>query len=162
MLGVLFISVGVGATTLMYYLRGSTASPKSRGEAPPTSPDVQREDKGEYLAAWSRPADDLEQQMADIHTMANTGQSIIEPMRTRKKTFSWDDLLFKGAQLARFPLNEEEPVRTQTVIGPAARHPLVIDAPIYVSHMSFGALSRGNQDRVGDGERGGRDGDLFG
>ena len=141
-LGVLFISVGVGATTLMYCLRGSTARPKSRGEAPPTSPDVEGEDEGEYLAAWSRPADDLEQQMADIHKMANTGQSIIEPMRTRKKTFSWDDLLFKGAQLARFPLNEEEPVRTETVIGPAARYPLVIDAPIYVSHMSFGALSR--------------------
>ncbi len=145
-LGVLFIGVGVGATILMYYLRGSTARPKPPGEAreetPPTPPDVAGEDEGDYLAAWSRPADDLEQQMADIHKMAKTGQSIIEPMRTRKKTFSWDDLLFKGAQLARCPLNEEEPVRTETVIGPAARHPLVIDAPIYVSHMSFGALSR--------------------
>jgi len=63
-------------------------------------------------------------------------------MRTRKKTFSWDDLLLKGAQLAKLPLNEDEPLRTQTVIGPAARHPLTIEAPLYVSHMSFGALSR--------------------
>ncbi|NQT39041.1 MAG: FMN-binding glutamate synthase family protein [Planctomycetes bacterium] len=141
-LGVLFIGVGAGATILMYYLRGSTVRPESRAEAPPTTPDVAGEEEAEYLAAWSRPADDVERQMADIHKMAKTGHSIIEPMRTRKKTVSWDDLLFKGAQLARVPLNEGEPVRTETVIGPAARHPLVIDAPIYVSHMSFGALSR--------------------
>ena len=141
-LGVLLIGLGVGATTLMYYLRGSTARLKSPGEAPPTSPDVAGEDAGEYLAQWSRPADDFERQMAEIHKMANTGESIIEPMRTRKEVCTWDDLLFKGAQLARFPLNEEEPVRTETVIGPSARHPLVLEAPIYVSHMSFGALSR--------------------
>jgi glutamate synthase domain-containing protein 2 len=39
-------------------------------------------------------------------------------------------------------LNEDEPVRTETIIGPAAQHPLVLDTPVYVSHMSFGALSR--------------------
>ena len=80
--------------------------------------------------------------MADIHAIAESGQSIIEPMRTRKPVVSWDDLLFKGAQLAKLPLNEEEPVRTETIIGPGAEHPLVIDTAIYVSHMSFGALSR--------------------
>jgi glutamate synthase domain-containing protein 2 len=141
-LGVLFLGAGLGATALMYYLQGSAARPKSSGESPPATSGGDGEEGGGYLASWSRPADDFEEQMADVHKMAETGQSIIEPMRTRKRTFSWDDLLIKGAQLAKFPLNEEEPVRTQTVIGPAARHPLVIDAPIYVSHMSFGALSR--------------------
>lgn len=100
-------------------------------------------DEGEeYLTAWRRRSNDLETHMADIHAMAATGRSIIEPMRTRAKSFSWDDILIKGAQLARLPLNDDEAVRSETVIGPRSRHPLVIDTPIYVSHMSFGALSR--------------------
>jgi len=89
-----------------------------------------------------RDSDDLESHMADIHHMAETGESVIEPMRTRRPTISWDDILIKGAQLARLPLNPEEPVNTTTVIGPLAKQPLVMESPIYVTHMSFGALSR--------------------
>jgi glutamate synthase domain-containing protein 2 len=63
-------------------------------------------------------------------------------MRTRKPVVSWDDILVMGAQLARMPLNDDEAVTTRTVIGPAARNPLVIETPVYVSHMSFGALSK--------------------
>jgi len=156
-LGVLFVGVGLLATGLMYYLRGFSNGPPSRrsrtskGDSPlsaarkstqPPTHSPERGDEAEYLAAWKRPSDDVEPHMADIHAMAATGKSIIEPMRTRKRTFSWDDLLIKGAQLARLPLNEDEPVRTETVIGPGAEHPLVIATPVYVSHMSFGALSR--------------------
>ncbi|MGB9177442.1 MAG: glutamate synthase-related protein [Methanoregula sp.] len=94
-----------------------------------------------YLAAWARPADDLEVCMADIHTMASTGEPIIEPMRTKKPVISWDDILIKGAQLARIPRNNTVPVNTRTVIGPKARHPLVIETPVIVTHMSYGALS---------------------
>ncbi|NQU24231.1 MAG: rubredoxin [Candidatus Nealsonbacteria bacterium] len=97
---------------------------------------------GEYLAAWRRPSDDLETHMADIHEMAATGRSIVEPMRTRKRSVSWDDLLIKGAQIAKVPLNEDEAVNTRTVIGPGADEPLIIDTPIYITHMSMGALSR--------------------
>ncbi|NEX14210.1 MAG: glutamate synthase [Prosthecochloris sp.] len=96
----------------------------------------------EYLGEWSRPADELETSMADIHYMAATGRSVIEPMRTRVHTFSWDEILFKGAQLSRMPLNKTQPVVTRTVIGPGAAVPLVLDSPVFVSHMSFGALSR--------------------
>ncbi|NQT17286.1 MAG: FMN-binding glutamate synthase family protein, partial [Planctomycetes bacterium] len=141
-LGLLFIGVGVGATTLMYALRGASTRRKSAAKTPPPAKEPEGESGEKYLAAWRRPSDELESHMVDIHTIATTGQSIIEPMRTRKQTFSWDDLLVKGAQLAKVPLNEDEPVRTQTVIGPAADHPLVIETPVYVSHMSFGALSR--------------------
>lgn len=95
-----------------------------------------------YLAEWKRESDEFEKHMSDIHEMAATGESIIEPMRTREDVISWDDILIKGAQLARFPLNKDEPVSTRTVIGPKAKHPLVIETPIYVTHMSFGALSR--------------------
>ena len=63
-------------------------------------------------------------------------------MRTRKPVVSWDEVLIMGAQLARLPRNEDEPVSTRTVIGPEADHPLEISTPVFVSHMSFGALSK--------------------
>jgi glutamate synthase domain-containing protein 2 len=96
-------------------------------------------------AAEAPPAkvfDELEASMADIVQMAETGRSIVEPMRTRRPSFSWDDILIQGAQLARMPLNPDEPVNTGTVIGPRAAHPLVIETPIFITHMSFGALSK--------------------
>jgi glutamate synthase domain-containing protein 2/rubredoxin len=95
-----------------------------------------------YLADWKRSTDDLEPSFAAIQHMAVTGESIIEPMRTRKSVVSWDEILIMGAQLATLPRNEDEPVSTRTVIGPNARHPLEISTPVYVSHMSFGALSK--------------------
>jgi glutamate synthase domain-containing protein 2/rubredoxin len=97
---------------------------------------------GDYLAEWARSADEREPYMADIHRMAATGESIIEPMRSSIAAASWNDVLIKGAQLARLPLNEDELANTCTVIGPRAAQPLVIEMPVYVTHMSFGALSR--------------------
>ena len=88
-----------------------------------------------------RTSDEIETYMADIHQMAETGESITEPMRTRKPTFSWDELLIKGAQLAKLPLNKDEEVVSETVIGPGAEKPLTIQTPVYITHMSFGALS---------------------
>jgi glutamate synthase domain-containing protein 2/rubredoxin len=94
------------------------------------------------LEALLRPGDEFETTMADIHEMAETGQSISEPMRTRKSSISWDDLLIKGAQLAKLPLNTDDPVATRTIIGPNAKHPLAMETPLYITHMSFGALSK--------------------
>ncbi len=98
-----------------------------------------------------RACDDVETAMADIHRMALTGESIIEPMRSRKPVVSWDEILIKGAQLARRPLDRDEAVDTKTVIGPRADRPLVIGTPIIVSHMSFGALSREAQSALAIG-----------
>jgi len=53
----------------------------------------------------------------------------------------WDDIQFITAQLHRPPLLDDTPVRTRTVIGPKAKKPLHLDIPIFVSDMSFGALS---------------------
>lgn len=91
---------------------------------------------------YRRLEDELESHMSDIHLMAETGKSITEPMRTRKPVPSWDEILIKGAQLEKFPLNRDIPVNTQTVIGPKAKVPLIIETPLYVTHMSFGALSK--------------------
>ncbi|MDT8357240.1 MAG: glutamate synthase-related protein, partial [Methanomicrobiaceae archaeon] len=103
---------------------------------------VHKEDISGYLGEWARKSDELEIAMQDIHKISSTGESITEPMRTRKPVISWDDILIKGAQIARIPLNSDIPVNTRTVIGPRAKHPLVIETPLYVTHMSFGALSR--------------------
>ena len=53
----------------------------------------------------------------------------------------WDDLQFLTAQLARLPQLDEVKVGTELVIGPKAKQPLKLDIPIFVSDMSFGALS---------------------
>lgn len=53
----------------------------------------------------------------------------------------WDDLQVLTAQLHKMPLLDDEPVDTSTIIGPNAQKPLQLDIPIFVSDMSFGALS---------------------
>ncbi len=85
---------------------------------------------------------DAEPYFADIQAIARSSRTMDEPMRTKEPVISWDEILFKGAQLARIPLNHQDPVNTRTVIGPRALTPLVIETPIYISHMSFGALSK--------------------
>ncbi len=55
---------------------------------------------------------------------------------------SWDDIQFVTAQLHKVPLLDDEPVDTSVVIGPGAQKPLKLDIPLFVSDMSFGALSR--------------------
>ncbi len=53
----------------------------------------------------------------------------------------WDDIQFVTAQLAAFPELDETPVGTEIIIGPGAKKPLKLSMPIFVSDMSFGALS---------------------
>ena len=59
----------------------------------------------------------------------------------RDRLPSWDDIQIVTAQLARPPLLDDEPVGTDFVIGPAAKKPLRLEIPLFVSDMSFGALS---------------------
>ncbi len=54
----------------------------------------------------------------------------------------WEDIQFLPAQLWKKPLLDEEPVTTETIIGPNARKPMILEMPLFVSDMSFGALSR--------------------
>ncbi len=55
---------------------------------------------------------------------------------------TWDDIQFVTAQLHKVPLLDNEPVATDVVIGPGAQKPLRLKIPLFVSDMSFGALSR--------------------
>lgn len=80
--------------------------------------------------------------MKEIHEMAVTGTSAIEAMGTQMAMPNWDDILVLGAQLNPMPLDEHAEVSLRTVIGKHAKKPMVLDMPVYISHMSFGALSR--------------------
>ncbi len=53
----------------------------------------------------------------------------------------WEDIQIVTAQAAKRPLLDNAPVNTQLIIGPNAKKPLHLDIPIFVSDMSFGALS---------------------
>lgn len=53
----------------------------------------------------------------------------------------WDDIQFVTAQLHKMPLLDDDLVGTDVVIGKSAQKPLLLDIPLFVSDMSFGALS---------------------
>ena len=53
----------------------------------------------------------------------------------------WDDIQILTAQLHKMPLLDDDPVGTDVVIGPNAQKPLRLEIPLFVSDMSFGALS---------------------
>jgi glutamate synthase domain-containing protein 2/CDGSH-type Zn-finger protein len=83
-----------------------------------------------------------------IHQLAREGLSKMGhhgPMTAmgvpRHQLPHWDDLQVMVAQMAKQPLLEDVAVRTSLVIGPQAKKPLTLNIPLFVSDMSFGALS---------------------
>ena len=83
-----------------------------------------------------------------IHELAENGLNKVGhhgPMAAmgvpRSELPNWDDIQILVAQFARKPLLETDPVNTELVIGPNAAKPLKLDIPLFVSDMSFGALS---------------------
>lgn len=102
-----------------------------------------------YQGRWATPANTAEEPFnTDIHELATHGLSRVGKHGpsaamgvSRTELPSWDSIQLVTAQLARLPLLDQEPVSTETVIGPGAKRPLVLDIPLFVSDMSFGALS---------------------
>jgi glutamate synthase domain-containing protein 2/nitrite reductase/ring-hydroxylating ferredoxin subunit len=85
--------------------------------------------------------------VSEIHTLARSGlggaHGKVAAMGVpRTELPSWDDLQVLTAQLHRFPLLDDSPVDTAVTIGPAAARPLRLRIPVFVSDMSFGALSQ--------------------
>lgn len=80
--------------------------------------------------------------LEEIQSMARTGHSIIEAMGTQMPIPGWEEVLVLGAQLNPPPLDAHADVNIRTIIGKHAEKPMVIEGPMYVSHMSFGALSK--------------------
>ena len=86
--------------------------------------------------------------VAFIHELAANGLSKLGPdgpmgamgvPRTELPT--WDHIQIMTAQLDPRPLQVEDHVGTDLVIGPKAKKPLHLDIPLFVSDMSYGALS---------------------
>jgi glutamate synthase domain-containing protein 2 len=79
----------------------------------------------------------------DIHSKAELGRYRIRGFSTFQKVTHFDDLTFLSTGLTRFPLEGyKERCNTETALGGLnAENPLVLDTPIYISGMSYGALS---------------------
>ncbi|NRA21142.1 MAG: CDGSH iron-sulfur domain-containing protein [Oceanospirillaceae bacterium] len=83
-----------------------------------------------------------------IHQLANEGLTKLGhhgPMTAmgvpRHLLPHWDDMQIMAAQMATKPRFEDVPVATELIIGPEAKKPLRLKIPLFVSDMSFGALS---------------------
>ena len=83
-----------------------------------------------------------------IHQLAREGLSksghhgpMVSMGVPRHELPHWDDLQIMAAQMATKPLMEDHTVATELVIGPEANKPLTLKIPLFVSDMSFGALS---------------------
>ncbi len=67
---------------------------------------------------------------------------VVESMGvSRTQLPDWDDIQILTAQLHKVPLLDDDEVGTDIVIGPNAQKPLQLDIPLFVSDMSYGALS---------------------
>ena len=107
---------------------------------PATPETAQPENSLSYDLQYVR-NDEKMRYMDAIHEMAVSGKTIIGAMGTAMAMPNWDDILILGAQLNPAPLLDDEPVITTVVIGKNAKRPLIAENPVFVSHMSFGALS---------------------
>ena len=91
--------------------------------------------------------------MEDIHAKAELGRYRIRGFSTFQEITHFDDLTFLSTGLTRFPLEGyKEKCNTRTIIGKRyAKEPLVLETPIYITGMSYGALSRNAKVALGMG-----------
>ena len=87
----------------------------------------------------------------DIHGKAQLGRYRVRGFSTFQKVTHFDDLTFLSTGLTRFPLEGyKEKCETRTVIGKRyAEEPLVLETPIYITGMSYGALSANAKHALG-------------
>lgn len=121
----------------IYPVRRVNGTVEIDAEAVPTLPTQEG-----YLHRWERSEDDLEHDLKTIKHLARGIWHENTPMRTERAVPNFDDIYFLPGQLADPPLLDDEEVDTTVVIGPRAERAITLTAPIYISHMSFGALSR--------------------
>ena len=79
----------------------------------------------------------------DIHVKAELGRYRMRGFSMFKKIPHWDELIFLPGTLTRFVIEGyREKCETKTVLGARfAKKPIELDIPIYITGMSFGALS---------------------
>jgi glutamate synthase domain-containing protein 2 len=93
------------------------------------------------------------QTIADIQRAAATGVYDIRGWGAKRPLPHFDDLLFLGASMSRYPLEGyRERCDTDVVLGGRhAKFPLHLDIPVTIAGMSFGALSAQAKEALGRG-----------
>ena len=91
--------------------------------------------------------------IAEIQRAAETGIYDIRGWGAKRKVPNFDDLLFLGASMSRYPLEGyREKCGTDVVLGTRfAKNPLRLKIPITIAGMSFGALSAQAKEALGRG-----------
>lgn len=90
---------------------------------------------------------------AEIRRAAATGIYDIRGGGAKRKVPHFDDLLFLGASISRYPLEGyREKCETSVTLGTRfAKNPIQLDIPITIAGMSFGALSGPAKEALGRG-----------
>src|SRR4029450_12461314 len=91
--------------------------------------------------------------VAEIHRAAQTGIYDIRGAGAKRRVPHFDDLLFLGASMSRYPLEGyREKCTTAVTLGTRhAKKPIELKTPITIAGMSFGSLSANAKEALGRG-----------
>src|SRR5271169_5936534 len=91
--------------------------------------------------------------LAEIRRAAATGIYDIRGFGAKRKLPHFDDLLFLGASISRYPLEgyREKCATDVTIGGRFAGKPITLKIPITIAGMSFGSLSAPAKEALGRG-----------
>jgi methylamine---glutamate N-methyltransferase subunit C len=91
--------------------------------------------------------------LSEIRRAATTGIYDIRGAGAKRKLPHFDDLLFLGASMSRYPLEGyREKCGTNVVLGTRfAKKPIELKIPITIAGMSFGSLSAQAKEALGNG-----------
>jgi len=91
--------------------------------------------------------------MSEIRRAADTGIYDIRGAGAKRKLPHFDDLLFLGASMSRYPLEGyREKCNTSVTLGNRfAKKPIELEIPVTIAGMSFGALSAYAKEALGRG-----------
>ncbi|WP_026960710.1 glutamate synthase-related protein [Aliagarivorans taiwanensis] len=117
------------------------------GKAPEPEPASVHEPDKASVTGPAVQATPEEPTVAAIHQLAKQGLNskhgaMVSMGVPRSQLPDWNDIQVMVAQLATKPLQDGSEVGTRLVIGPEAKKPLELAIPLFVSDMSFGALSQ--------------------
>lgn len=110
-------------------------------------------EKTKYITELRESATFDRSTMSEIRRAADTGIYDIRGWGAKRKLPHFDDLLFLGASMSRYPLEGyREKCNTQVTLGTRfAKRPIVIETPVTIAGMSFGALSANAKEALGRG-----------
>src|SRR6202012_4495090 len=91
--------------------------------------------------------------IAEIQRAASTGIYSIRGAGAKRPLPHFDDLLFLGASVSRYPLEGyRERCGTEVTLGTRfAKKPIVLKTPVTIAGMSFGSLSANAKEALGRG-----------